>query len=215
MKKKTNKLKKKDLKTIKHLRTKKHPRTKKHLRTKKHQKTRRINKYAKGFPSLQKLTAKKLVEVGLTSEMLQRNKYPDEIIQHILNIEHTEIKKKKKAMMNELKEKDKLKKKFQKKIKHNRDEHESIDPYDAEFSELIKSASEILNKKDGKKKFWKNLLGNIYNKLIEYEYQGGRNSNNYDNSVYYFKILVKNLYDIDMSDDDLENDELYHLFEEE
>lgn len=106
----------------------------------------------------------------------------------------------------------KFKKEFEVKIKNDiNDTGESYDPFDSEFSDLIESASKILTKHDRDKIFWKKILGNTYLNLNEYQYQGGPNSNNYERTEHYFKILVKKLYLINADDDYLDNDELYEL----
>ena len=165
------------------------------------------------------LTARQLVNDGLTSEILAHNKYPPEIIQLIIDVEKNNHKNKTRYIMDELiytNKLKKLKKEFEVKIKNDiNDTGESYNPFDSEFSHLIESASKILTKHHLNQIFWKKILGNTYLNLNEYQYQGGPNSNNYQRTEHYFKILVNKLNFIDADDDYLDNNQLYELLIED
>ena len=82
-------------------------------------------------------------------------------------------------------------------------------------------AYKILDSKDFKTEFWREILGKIYIGLIEYQYVEGSNAKYYNQTEKYFLLLLKklinykkdivNIEDYLLDNDYLLDDDLYEL----
>ena len=88
-------------------------------------------------------------------------------------------------------------------FKHEQQYHEiEYDPFNENTILLTKMASNILTKKDKNDSEWKTILAKIYLGLHENLYQGGPRAQNYSKTDEAFIKIIKNLYNIDLSNDE-------------
>lgn len=92
-----------------------------------------------------------------------------------------------------------LKEVFKREEQYNMIEY---DPYYKNTVLLTKLASNILTKKDKNDNEWKTILAKIYLGLHENMYQGGPHAQNYAKTDEYFIKIIKNLYNIDLSNNE-------------
>ena len=96
-----------------------------------------------------------------------------------------------------------------------------FNPLDYQVAYLTKMAYKILDSKDFKTEFWREILGKIYIGLIEYQYVEGSNAKYYNQTEKYFLLLLKklinykkdivNIEDYLLDNDYLLDDDLYEL----